>query len=82
MNCFVMTTYVCMYVCEILLYAVYRGRGDSSREKMLVFHFGLKAAGLYRMAEAALPLLPAHLCPSLPQQRGEEPEEEGEEDET
>lgn len=64
-----------------IIYAVYRGKGDRSKEKMLVFHFGLKAAGLFRMAEAALPLLPAKFCRTLPRQESDEPGEgDGEEE--
>ena len=56
----------------------YSGRGDKSREKLLVFHFGLKAAGLVRMAEAALPLLPTYLrlTVPLPDETGEKEDEE------
>lgn len=76
--------YACMYVgLKVLeiIYAVYRGQGDRSKEKMLVFHFGLKAAGLFRMAEAALPMLPDKFGLTLPRQESDEPgdgeEEEG-----
>ena len=44
----------------------------------MVFHFGLKAAGLVRMAEAALPLLPTYLrlTVPLPDETGEKEDEE------
>ena len=72
-----MNVYMGLKVLQII-YAVCRGKGDRSKEKLLVFHFGLKAAGLFRMAEAALPLLPAQFCLTLPRQESDEPGREEE----